>query len=286
MSVVCGGSIEMGGVLPDVVDEVVPFCSPSSEVKEIGAGTFEDIQEECSVCMNGSLVNVDVFSDGYIDMVDVKVKGAVNASGSLIAVNSVAREFDAGGHLTVTHCLAQKLWAGGRVKVIKCKKIGRIDGFSDVKIKDCASVGVIECAGVIDIIKSNVIRYVLTGSNAKVSDSRIQGILTCTGRELVIKNSTVASIVFNLPEEDSDIRWKNLVRDPYSGAVDVYTVVPLKERINPGTRQGKEEHSRQIVKLYNSTVGNITFEGGNGEVVLQGESSISPVFIVGGNIKE
>ncbi len=120
---------------------------------------------------------------------------------------------------------------------------------------------------------------VFSYNERKIKNSTVGGTLTAQSNLLVIEDSIINKINLKyLHNNSSNHGPRIIITGARNGKVTV-NAVPLKEfqvQNNSGTRQ--------ILELRNCTVGNVNFEGGDGEIILKGNSKITG-HVSGGKIK-
>ena len=152
-------------------------------------------------------------------------------------------------------------------------------------------------AGGVHIISTN-----MGGGDATVENSKVGGTLTCASNHLVIEGSEIDTIDLRCSGGFGGISIRTggisigsgnfgsssvSIGNGFFGSISIgggtnpnnifIDGVPLSQlqAKQPSSAGKKEAGPRQILELRNSKVKNVIFEGGNGEVVFSGNSSLT-----------
>ncbi len=242
--------------------------------------------------MNATNANVgSIVAGGSISISNTISQGKVDAGGSIKANNSSAKTLDAGGSITVISSkVLNKTDAGGSITANRCEQLGSVKAGGSVDIDECPNISSISAGGHITLNRSKITENVSGGGNATVTYSQIAGRLTCSSNHLIIEGSEIDTIDLRCSGSGNisiSMIGGNIMIGSGTNRNNVFIDgVPLSQlqANKSATTEKKEIGPKQVLELKNSTVKNVIFEGGNGEIILIGDS-IAPT-ITGGKIKE
>jgi hypothetical protein len=140
------------------------------------------------------------------------------------------------------------------ITATKCASLGDLSAGEIICLNECPIAQSLQAGRNITIHQSKVLGDVSAGSDVQIEDSTVEETLSCYSNYLVLNESQISAIELKC--------IKNFFTDLF---------------------RSKKETS-QILELHNCTVHDITFEGGNGEVILFGKSTVTGT-ITGGKIQ-
>lgn len=190
----------------------------------------------------------DIDESGDVNLIETSVSNGVKAGGGIKATNSDSPTLDAEGSITIeTTSVFQRVQAGGSIEARECNVLGNVQVDGSAKFYDCPVIHSITAGGHVLLQNSFVLLDVTTSDQATVIDTTIKGKLSCVAERMIIENSKLSTI--------DTIEMKILSKG-----------------------------CKQTLELKDCVVKNVIFEGGSGEVVLEGESGVIGG-IIGGVLK-
>jgi hypothetical protein len=264
----------------------------------------------------------EIRCNGPLTLIDTVVSGKVHVEGRITATNSVASKIDSsdsatltsttclgnvdvGGSLTAIESAAQSLHAGGYITANRCEVPGTVEAGGHVDLDDCSHIQSVSAGNYVSLRKTKVQGNVSAGSYADIRNSEIGGKLTCSSNYLIIQESKIFGTIdlgcissglggISISNRNMNISFGNNISIGEGSSVKfggitiagvVTDGVPQSQLLSmqPPSKESQEK-APQILELRNCTVKNIIFRGGNGEVVLIGDSVILGI-IIGGKIR-
>ncbi len=297
------------GEKSDFGRETVPQVDCSGSVRLNGTTVTGKVDAGGSINAVGANVG-KLDAGGSINLTETTCHGKVDAGGSINATNSQAKMLDAGGSVTVVGSkISHGLDAGGSVTANRCEQIGTVKAGGSANLDECPSVRSVSTGSHATIRDTTVLEDVSAGSDATIRNSKIGRTLSCSSNHLVIEGSEIDTIDLHSAMGVSITSggmsfgrggvFMGGGSVVVSGGASVSMVsiggrttsvmidgVPLDRILAARTSAtASDAGEKQVIELRNSKVRNIIFEGGRGEVILSGESSVTGS-IAGGKIKE
>ncbi len=292
-------------------NETVSNINVSSSLRLNGTTVNGKVNAGGSITATNATVE-KMNAGGSTTITDTTCRGTVNTGGSITSTHSIAEALSAGGSVTVVSSkILNKVSAGGSVTANRCEQLGRVSAGGSVDISECPDVNSVSASNHVTLQQSKVQGDVSSGSEVTIANSMIGGTLSCCSNRLVIEESTIDTIDLRCSGGMS-IRsggisfgggnFSNVVvsggsfsmsggRIMIGSGTDTSNVfingVPLSQlqaQKSSGSEK-KESGPKQVLELRNCTVKNIIFEGGNGEVILSGNSELAGS-ITGGKVKD
>ncbi len=127
---------------------------------------------------------------------------------------------------------------------------GTASAGDDITLNECLIAQSLKAGKSIIIHQSKVLGNVSAGDNVSIEDSQVEGKVTCSSNHLILNDSQISAIELKC----------------------ITSFFTSKKGVP------------QVLELHNCTVKDITFEGGNGEVILHGNSTVTGK-ITGGKIR-
>lgn len=295
----CSGSVRLNGTtVTGKVDAGGSITATNAHVGKIDAG--------------GSLVANSTLCE----------RGVV-VGGSITANKILSEYLEAGGSITVVDSkIFIKVESEGGITANRCDLLGFIKAGGFVSLDECPYVDSVSSNSDITIRQTSVRGNVFAGGDATIENARIAGTLTCSSNHLIIEGCEIDMIDLRCPcgvyiqgggvfasrnivvSNGSSISIRGIFTGSNAGGANssvsiengnivigsddldntFVNGIPLKQL---NSKQGfleKETRQSQIIELRNSTVKNVMFAGGNGDVVLSGTSKVTGR-ITGGKIR-
>jgi hypothetical protein len=307
-----------GGEKSDFGSESVKSIDVLGGVSLNGTTVNGNVNARGSIKATNATVSNNIKAGGNATLSNTKCTGKVWVGGSINTTDSTVDILVAGGNITVTNSkVTSAVTAGGNVTANGCEQLGKVTAGGSVTFQKCGAINTISAGGSVNLHSSKVLGNVSPGGRAIVVESKIKGVLTCSIEGLVVEKSIIGTIRIRSPHAGlGNNRGVTLINmsgggsrvsingmSVVSGNNGSYAVtgnqsvgdlgggsviingVPLSDLMKGGQAAPAKAQPRpkQILELRNSTVKNVIFEGGNGEVVLSGESELTGT-VTGGSV--
>lgn len=214
-----------------------------------------------------------------LTLIGTTVNNEASAGGSITATNANAKKILAGGSVTlVNSTILDNVKAGGSVTASMCHQLGKVNAGGAANMNQCANVKSI-FAGHVTLIQTQVSENVEC-THAEITNSQIGGSLTLK----YLSNSSPNGVSYsgNHVKSGHSIINVNGMIVTSSSAGTFCNGVPLNQ-VNK-SEEKKDDEPLQVLELKSSTVKDLIFESGKGEVILTGDSKVTGN-ITGGKIR-
>lgn len=245
-----------------------------------------DINCSGNLRLNETTVEGSIHSDQSIRADHASLSKAVTAGNNIDINDTIAASLNGEDIIAVESEISGAITAGGSVTANRCKILGVINAEHSVSLDECPIVQSISTGASVTLLQSIVQGNVSAQGTATINGSTISDKLTCRSNKITIEGSNIDTIHLLCSTENV---FGGSVSFHAPGALLINSSIQVSggNLYIGNTRQRKnpsQENQEQVLVLRNCTVRNIIFEGGNGQVTLEGESILKGN-ITGGTIR-